>query len=108
MKLRRMVRYERDGEGNVVPGTERHLGFMIKCPGCGDHHAIYTTEKNQVGAIWTFDGNEESPTFSPSVRVSWASGAMICHFFIKKGQIEFCSDSTHVLAGRTVPMEAIE
>jgi len=25
-----------------------------------------------------------------------------CHSFIRDGQIEFCSDSTHELAGKTV------
>ena len=27
-----------------------------------------------------------------------------CHLFVKNGQIEYCSDSTHSLAGKTVPM----
>jgi len=27
-----------------------------------------------------------------------------CHYFIKAGQIEFQGDSTHALAGKTVPL----
>ena len=52
---------------------------------------------------WAFNGNLESPTFSPSVKHSWPSGKQ-CHYFINDGRIDFCGDSTHALAGQTVPL----
>jgi len=57
---------------------------------------------------WSFDGNFESPTFSPSLLNTWqfvgGKPEKRCHLFVKNGQIEYCSDSTHSLAGKTVPM----
>lgn len=56
---------------------------------------------------WTFNGDVEKPTFNPSFRQS-GGGAIpkgqSCHYFIHGGQIEFCGDSWHTLAGQTVPM----
>ena len=81
-------------------------GYVHYCPGCAaisgrsPNHAIFTDEPNPLtGARWTFDGNLEAPTFSPSINVVGQ-----CHYFIKAGRIEYCSDSAHALAGQTVPM----
>ena len=88
---------------------------------------------------WTFDGNMDKPTFSPSLLVGpwWrvphdfdrdkapkdengdllrgSDGIHIlgafearCHSFVRSGMIEFLSDCTHELAGKTVPMEPEE
>lgn len=77
------------GEGRV----------MHWCPGCEQAHMIYTQEPNHLGAKWSFDGNVESPTFSPSINIIGR-----CHYFIRAGLIEFCSDSKHALAGQTVAL----
>ena len=73
---------------------------------------------------WNFDGNLESPSFRPSFKHSglkvvivdgkrtgeWVHDAAgntvpsICHYFVTAGQLQFCGDSTHALAGKTVPM----
>ncbi len=81
--------------------------------------------KNEGGA-WGFDGNYERPTFSPSVLVrgkrritdeeyarirtgeSVEVPDMICHSFVRNGQIEFLGDCTHALAGQTVPLPDME
>lgn len=52
---------------------------------------------------WTFDGNTESPTFTPSFRISDRAGS-VCHFVLTKGVLNFCSDSTHGMAGKSVPL----
>lgn len=63
---------------------------------------------------WTFDGNLDAPTFSPSV-LHHAHGGVVdgpnefkpqvqCHYFIRAGRIEFCGDSRHALAGKTVDL----
>lgn len=88
--------------------------YWLWCPGCQDTHRITT--------LWEFDGNLEAPTFSPSILtrgVQWAEGdtfhrpghskvpaggQTVCHSFIRAGQWEFLTDSTHDLAGQTVPM----
>lgn len=84
------------------------------CPGCERMHYINTEADG--GPVWSFDGNVEQPTFGPSVKVTYngpdagqqrdgsRAPAACCHYFIRAGQIEFCSDSTHSLAGQTVPM----
>jgi hypothetical protein len=64
-------------------------------------------------AIWSWDGNEQSPTVSPSILVRYnghdagVDGAppQRCHLFIRSGHIDYLSDCTHALAGKTVPME---
>lgn len=78
-------------------------GMLIHwCPGCGARHFIDTEEPNGSGAVWSWDGNKESPTFSPSINIVGR-----CHYFIRNGLIEFCSDSKHELAGKAVPLPDI-
>lgn len=104
--------------------------WVFWCPGCQEEH--YFDER------WAFDGNTESPTFSPSLRMGpnwrmppgWDSAAAprnpdggyqlgpegrlvgavewTCHLFVKAGKIEFLADCTHDLKGRTVPMEDLK
>ncbi len=97
------------------------------CPGCDELHT--------VNAGWTFNGDIEKPTLSPSVLVRsghYVSGrqstscwcphnaeqrakgepesgfsCQICHSFVRDGQIEFLSDCTHALAGQTVDLPEI-
>jgi hypothetical protein len=64
-----------------------------------------------TGARWSFDGNLEAPTFSPSILVNpgLPSGAKgRCHSFIRAGRIEFLGDCGHPLAGQTVPMVDVD
>lgn len=83
-------------------------GFGHWCPGCNTMHYIAVDKPLANGARWTFDGNLDAPTFGPSVRVTIpdADEDMVacCHYFIRGGEIQFCSDSTHSLAGKTVPL----
>lgn len=93
---------------------------LFRCPGCDDNHQI------SVGT-WTFNGDLERPTFTPSVlvrAVQWggapeptkaatrrarhpnvaAGGQTVCHSFVAEGRIQFLGDCTHVLAGQTVDL----
>lgn len=72
------------------------------CPGCKSRHIIETLEPNGNGAVWSWDGNAEAPTFSPSINIVGR-----CHYFIRAGMIEFCGDSRHHLAGQVVPLPDI-
>lgn len=51
---------------------------------------------------WTFNGDFEKPTFRPSMRVDYRNG-LITHCFVTDGQIQYLSDCTHDMAGKTVP-----
>jgi hypothetical protein len=73
--------------------------LMHWCPGCKGRHLIETQEPNVNGAMWKWDGNAETSTFSPSINIVGR-----CHYFITAGKIQFCGDSTHELAGQTVDL----
>lgn len=76
------------------------------CPACENYHWV------PIGGLrkWEFNGDFENPTVSPSVKIMLTEGDIekVCHFFIRNGRIEFCSDSTHVLAGKAVEMATID
>lgn len=78
--------------------------YCFWCPGCKCGHAVYLTEKNERNAQWTWDGNLEQPTFSPSFLHDLHKPR--CHCIITKGIIHFCADCEHELAGQIVPMVA--
>lgn len=119
MKLERFVVRCRVEAGQLEP-TDAECGeaFWFWCPGCVTHHSFrtkaYKGETRAVGAgpvpIWTFDGNMESPTFSPSLLytgiVSPKTGKELgrCHLFLRAGVIEFLGDCSHELAGKRVPL----
>ncbi len=91
-------------------------GYAHWCPGCSQMHVLPSS--------WNFDGNLESPTFTPSFRHSgvktvyedgkwtgdWARDAngntvpFVCHYTLILGTLHFCNDSTHALASTSVPL----
>lgn len=83
-------------------------GYLIWwCPGCKTSHAVPTTGPK----AWTFNGSTDAPTLAPSVLVNagrFNPEKDLCHTFVRDGQIEFLSDCTHELAGKTVAMEPVE
>lgn len=94
---RRAKRLER-GDGS-------YGGHLVECPACGFGHLF---EVNR----WTFNGDEERPTFSPSMLVHPNPNANppspLCHSFVRDGRIEFLSDCTHALAGQTVDLQELD
>ena len=114
--------------------------YRFWCGGCSTHHSYRTKACDPAllpadmeekwkryhlgGPVWQFDGNEESPTFSPSLLVSHsrylkdAEGEFIprgdgglevekvrCHLYLRKGMVQYLGDCSHSLAGQTVPVE---
>jgi hypothetical protein len=80
------------------------------CPGCG-HMERYVVERRAgaaPGPLWSWNGNVEKPSFSPSMRafVPLEGGVerTTCHYFVTEGQIAYCADSPHKLSGQTVPL----
>lgn len=112
---------ESDGTG---PEGVKIIGYEIKCIACGHNHIFYTLPgyyKSEGRSInWTFDGNLEMPTFSPSLNETTGSLAMPnyiddpempptrCHSIVTQGKIQYCGDCTHSLAGQTIDLPEIE
>jgi Family of unknown function (DUF6527) len=85
-------------------GADGYRGIAHWCPGCKEVHVI-TIASSSPRPVWTFDGNVEAPTTTPSVRLSDEKGTR-CHYFLKAGRIEFCDDCRHTLSGKTVDLPA--
>jgi len=83
---------------------------VFECPGCGYGHNVHTKTPNERGAVWTFNGNYNSPTFSPSIFVNPNGDPDYpkCHSHVTDGKIKFGHDCTHALAGQTVDLPFIE
>lgn len=95
----------------LVHGDGSAIGWMFFCPGCAEHHAVWTDEKNGVtGALWGFNGSRERPTFTPSIKVTGGppEKRTICHSFVKEGRIQYLADSTHSLASQTVDLPLMD
>jgi hypothetical protein len=92
---------------------------LFWCPGCKTGHQVRVSSAQ---SNWGYNGNPDAPTFTPSVLVRGtvritederlrilggeiiAVRPLVCHSFVTDGQIQFLSDSTHELAGQTVPL----
>lgn len=97
------------------------VGFH--CPGCNEMHIVNVDPADRGHApVWGFNGNYETPTFTPSINVTGVrrltedertrlmAGETIepvprvCHSFVNDGQIQFLNDCTHTLVGQTVAL----
>ncbi len=105
--------------------------LMFHCPGCGSAHRV--TVGDGPGPCWGWNGSGDAPTFTPSilvrgVRIDSGSAEIeriidnyklpeereamladkrintICHSFVTDGRIQFLSDCSHALAGKTVDL----
>lgn len=107
--------------------TQQDGSLCFRCPACAAHVEVFEDEGQEVrwslrgehrvhvdpGAgrpVWQWNEDPARPTFSPSVRVrtELPGGEYVCHFFVRQGQIHYCGDSTHALAGQVVEMPDIE
>jgi Family of unknown function (DUF6527) len=103
-----------------IPGHE-HFTHAIFCPACKTGHGLCVG--NSKPPNWTFNGDFDKPTFTPSLLITGVQNAteeeweriergekverrpLVCHSFITDGKIEFLDDCTHELRGKTVPLE---
>lgn len=86
-------------------------GVTFECPGCGMLHQARIAGPSVEHPCWTFNGDLEKPTLSPSLLVRWGRTGeppQVCHSFVKEGQIQFLGDCTHDKAGQTVPLLVLE
>lgn len=89
-------------ESSTIPGDYYHY-----CSGCNQMHCINTLRRNALNAQWSFNGNMDIPTFNPSIKILGDKATIICHYFIHSGQIEYCADSAHKLAGQRMELPEI-
>lgn len=81
---------------------QKRIAFY--CPGCKEHHII-NIEAPIGRPTWTFNGNWDAPTFSPSVRhfttdPDTGVEETYCHYFIVDGRFNYCGDCNHDFNGR--------
>lgn len=99
--------------------------LMYWCDGCRCLHTVQYGDGG--GPRWTWNGDANNPTFSPSVLVRsghyadhagmtaadcWICNnpeeshfkCTICHTFVRDGRVEYLNDCTHHLAGQTVDL----
>lgn len=103
----------------VSPYLRRtEVGYTHWCPGCEQMHPLPDS--------WTFNGDVNKPTFTPSFKQSGYKRIMtedghwtgqwgwsdeldgpvpfICHYILTAGILNFCADCSHKLAGQKVPL----
>lgn len=108
------------------PLDPEHEEYLFWCPGCKSLHCYVVKwgPRRRAGyekagralPTWTFNGNLDSPTFSPSL-LYWGTGKPDpgleehfrprCHLYLRNGRLEFLGDCEHEFAGKTVPLEDI-
>lgn len=74
-------------------------GYAHWCPGCEEDHPLPDG--------WDFNGNLESPTFTPSFKHSGYNRRhqnFVCHYVLTDGILNFCADCTHALKSTSVPL----
>lgn len=113
-----VVRQQRGENGKRVGAA-----LLIWCPGCDDVHRVSVRgdDGSRPPVEWTWDGNLDAPTVSPSIKldgVQWpkksgfhkprhyvrAKQPICCHSFLERGVWRFLADCTHELVGQTAPM----
>ncbi len=91
---------------------ETTTDWIIKCRPCGRH---YIPKAQRPNRTWNFNGNVGSPSFTPSVNECCNPPGhpdyrpdvktSRCHFVVTDGNIQYCHDCTHGLAGQTLGLE---
>ena len=92
---------------------ETRDGWMIRCRASCQWHE-FPKNPTAKGHRWSFNGDLENPTFSPSMNETrnWPgphhnpdAPSSRCHFIVSNGRISYCSDCTHDLRGQSFPLE---
>lgn len=106
--------YISDGNTIFPPGTL--YSYQFYCPGCKTLHSYIVTSwtdlNNNPHNGWTFDGNLQLPSFTPSLLLYYThpftnQRISICHVVLTHGILNFCTDCEHELKGQSVPLPHI-
>lgn len=94
-------------EQRVLNQTSDRSMVIFWCPGCESPHGVWLRGHEHLNphrASWDWNGDLVKPTFSPSILVHASERQPRCHSFVRDGMIEYLTDSSHKLAGQTVPL----
>lgn len=74
---------------------------MMYMPGLNDYVMIPVG-----GSGWQWNGDLDKPTFSPSIltRTERAGNPIRNHVLVRNGMIQFLTDCSHELAGKTIEL----
>lgn len=110
------------------PGIDTEVQYTewrFMCPACNRVHSFrtYASEeykreyKEGTGRtlpLWEFNGNEQSPSFMPSLRIQSSRPSKddpekmepytVCHLVLTDGRINYCGDFQSPYANRSVPL----
>lgn len=78
--------------------------YLHWCPACRCGHTYHTNTEGRPS--WSFNGNVEKPSFSPSMRIFTPAGPYgdngettgertICHYYVTDGKIIYQEDCHH-------------
>jgi hypothetical protein len=85
---------------------------LFEYPGCGSSHGVPV--RGEGRPVWGWNGSVDSPTFTPSIKVTYPANPnaieefkewrteRVCHSFVTDGKIQFLGDCTHKLKNQTV------
>lgn len=94
-------------ESEILESADGMLFF--ECLGCKMLHGINVSRDDRPR--WDWDGSVTAPTFSPSILVRFPWGPeqreVVCHSYVRGGQIQYLDDCTHEYAGKTIPLPPI-
>jgi hypothetical protein len=91
----KLVKYETEGGSTYI------YHYCVPCKHCHQYQV----------PRWTFNGNIEAPSFSPSMREFYRAKdggeKTLCHYFLTDGIMKYCGDSPHDMAGKEMPLADI-
>jgi len=94
----------------VEDGDVEYDAIVIWCPGCasrenwGGLHWLPVSDTQGKRPVWQWNGDLVNVGLEPSI-LTRGHPDFVCHSFLRNGQWQFLSDSTHPLAGQTVSIE---
>lgn len=93
--------------------------YLHWCPACKSMHQ-YRVAKSGGNGInpdlpdWSFNGDLENPTFSPSMLITIPERTdrngvkhpryTICHYILTEGVINYCGDCPHEMKNQSIPL----
>lgn len=82
--------------------SPNYIDWGFHCPGCSHLHSFSTGSGAPIN--WSFNGDVNSPTFSPSLLVNKDHPNSRCHLFLTDGKIHYQADCYHDLKNQVVDM----
>jgi hypothetical protein len=99
-------------EKEIQDGQAHYRRLYFYCPGCKTIHSYNcdvpggaVNVNGQRIPVWSFNGDFDRPTFSPSLLTfttdpETKERRTLCHLFVQDGKINYCGDCPHDHNGR--------